>query len=84
MGMKRGEIKSFPKAEYIFINLLERESEFGLVARLSARMTVFQGYIRLSNGEVIYFGEKRSEEAMYDKAKKLARNLGVIVKKNYD
>jgi hypothetical protein len=83
LGYKKGAQIPFEEIKYIFINRLGTKSEYGFVARLSAREILYKGFIKLSNGESIFLGESTTEEKLLKKIKKIAIALDLEVKKNY-
>lgn len=83
IGFQRGSVQDYDKVEYLFINKVEQNAEYGLIARLSVRKKLYQAYLKFSNGEKVYLGESIREKNAIDKATKIADVLEVSVKKNY-
>jgi hypothetical protein len=83
LGFRKGQELPLPGVEYVYINRIVRESEYGLVARLRTRKTLVQGYMKLSNGVSVYIGEGTNEERMMRRATKVSAYFGVRIKKNY-
>jgi len=83
LGFKIGKAKPYQKIEHIYFNKLRRETEYGFVARLTSRKVIYQGYLKVADDEPIFIGESTKEEPLLKKGEKLAKNLGVEIRKNY-
>ena len=83
VGFKRGDEKSLPGIEYLYINRVQRESEYGLVARLTMRRVVYSAYLKLSNNVPVFLGESAKETKILNKAEQVSAFFGTEVKKNY-
>lgn len=83
LGLKNGKEKNYQSLEYIYINKINRESEYGLVGRMSYSNEVYAGFLKLDHGKTIYIGESRNEGKMLKKAERLSSRLGIEVRKNY-
>jgi hypothetical protein len=83
LGYKKGAQIPFEEIKYIFINRLGTKSEYGFVARLSAREILYKGFIKLSNDESLFLGESTNEKKLLQKLKKITEVIKVEVRKNY-
>jgi len=82
-GLRKGKELPLPGIEYLYVNRVMRDEEYGLVARLSTHKTVYMGFIKLSNGEALFCGESRKEEKLLKNAQRLADVLHTEIRKNY-
>ena len=72
-----------PNVKYVFVNRVQRESEYGLVARLSVRKVIYGGYIRLANNEPLFIGESSKEEKLLKRAERVSEFFNIEIRKNY-
>ena len=82
-GFKIGRSEVLQRIEYIYLNKLRRETEYGFVARLTSSNIYYQGYIKISNDEPLFIGESKKEDKILEKSKKLSVALDVELVKNY-
>ncbi len=83
VGFRKGETLPLPDVEHVFVNRVQRESEYGLVARLSVRKVVHSGYVRLANSETLFIGESSQGRKLFKKAERIAGFFDVEIRKNY-
>lgn len=83
LGFKNGREENYQSMEYLYINKLHREDEYGLVARMSYSKVIYAAYVKLADGATLFIGESTKEHKLLTKAEMLSKKLGIEMRKNY-